>query len=42
MNNDLIEPLQELEYMLREEVVFSESEKSEIRNICEQILNHVG
>jgi len=40
-NNDLIEPLRNLEYLLRKGVIFSESEKTEISCICFQITKHI-
>lgn len=42
MNKDLIEPLKEIEFLLREQIIFSDAEKSEILAVCEAIINNIN
>jgi hypothetical protein len=41
MNKDLIEPLKELEFLLREQIIFSDADKSEILAVCGAIINNI-
>ena len=42
MNQDVIEKLAEIEYLFRQEVIFSQEELNQIQAICEEILNHAS